>query len=107
MPNDLHSFLHKAAVQARPTIGSPFSYPGYGSPLTGFISSTDAKLAFQLTGSMEEIGLVIVADLDQFTGDQPMLDDQISYGGVTWALRSLGSDESAYVMGFKSLTNTP
>lgn len=107
MSNALHSFLHAGNQQARPTIGSPFNYPGYTPALTGFITSTDAKLAFELTGSMEQIGLVIVADLDQFTGAQPAIDDQISYQGVTWALRSLGTDQSAYVMGFKSLTNAP
>lgn len=104
MPNLLHDFLHQGNVQARPVLGQLFDY-GSQTGLTGFFTPTDEKLAFELTGYMDEIDFVLVADLDQFdTGNEPTTKSQLTYGSATYTIRTLKTDESAYVLGLKKIT---
>lgn len=103
MPNLLHQFLHEGNVQSRTVLGELFNY-GIQADLTGFFTPTDGNLGFELTGYMEEINLVAVVDLDQFLpGNEPRLKTLMNYGGYLYSVRSLKTDQSAYVMGFKML----
>lgn len=103
MANLLHQFLHAGNVQARPVLGELFNY-GIQAGLIGFFTPTDGNLGFELTGYMEEINLVAVVDLDQFTaGNEPKLKTLMNYAGYIYSVRSLKTDESAYVIGFKML----
>jgi hypothetical protein len=103
MANLLHQFLHSCNVQAQPFLGELFDY-GIQAGLTGSFTPTDAKLAFELTGYMEEIDLVATVDLSQFTpGNEPALKMLMNYAGFLYSLRSLKTDQSAYVIGMKML----
>lgn len=101
--NLLHDFLHAANVQAQAVLGELFNY-GIQADLTGIFTATDAKLGFELTGYMEEIDLVAVVDLAQFTaGNEPRLKTLMVYAGDVYSVRSLKTDQSAYVIGLKMI----
>lgn len=103
MANLLHAFLHAGNVQAQPVLGELFNY-GIQANLTGIFTPTDGSLGFELTGYMEEINLVAVVDLAQFTaGNEPRLKTLMNYAGYVYSVRSLKTDQSAYVMGMKML----
>lgn len=104
MPNLLHAFLHVGNLQARDVLGELFDY-GSQTGLTGFFTPTDEKLAFELTGYMDEIDFVLVADLEIFTsGNEPTTKSQLTYKSATYTIRTLKTDQSAYVMGLKKIT---
>lgn len=88
-------------------LGEPFDY-GTQNGLVGFFTPTDDKLAFELTGYMEEIDMVCVVDLDQFTPlNRPAVKMQATYAGFIYTVRSLKTDQSAYVLGLKMIGPAP
>lgn len=104
MTNLLHAFLHGGNVQARPVLGELFDY-GSQTGLTGFFTPTDEQLGFELTGYMDKVDFVLVVDLDQFTaGNLPATKTTMVYKTATYSLRSIKTDESAYVIGLKKIT---
>lgn len=105
--NLLHDFLHAGNVQARPVMGESFNYLGQVG-LTGFFTPVDEKLAFELTGYMDEIDFVIVVDVDQFdTGNAPAVKKPLHYGANLYTIRSKKQDQSAYTLGLKLLGPAP
>ena len=107
MTNLLHQFLHAGNIQARPVLGEPFNYNGQVG-LTGFFTPTDEKLAFELTGYMDEIDLVAVVDLDQFDSfNNPAVKTQVHYAGNLYTIRSLRTDQSSYTLGLKLIGAAP
>lgn len=103
MPNLLHQFLHQGNVQARPYLGELFDY-GTETGLTGTFTPTDEKLAFEITGYMDEIDLVAVVDLDQFAvGNEPRVKTLLRKDGFVYSIRTLKTDQSAYVLGMKMI----
>lgn len=103
MANLLHQFLHSCNVQAQPILGELFNY-GIQAGMTGVFTPTDGSLGFELTGYMEEINLVAVVDVAQFVpGNQPSLKTLMNYAGYLYSVRSLKTDQSAYVMGMKMI----
>lgn len=102
--NLLHTFLNKGNVQALTVLGELFTY-GSQSDLIGFFTPTDEKLAFELTGYMDEIDFALVVAKDQFTsGNEPATKAQLTYASATYTIRSLKTDQSAYVLGLKKIT---
>ena len=93
--------LSSGNAQAQPVLGTSFNY-GTQSGLTGFFTPVDEKLGFELTGYLDECDLVAVVDLGQFTsGNQPVTKSQLTFSGATYTIRTLKTDQSAYVLGLK------
>lgn len=101
--NALHTFLSAGNTQARDVLGEVFQY-GTQADLIGFFTPTDEKLAFELTGYMDEIDLVVVVDVNLFdSGNEPEVKTHLNYGVHQYTVRTLKTDQSAYVMGLKMI----
>lgn len=104
MPNKLHTFLHAGNVQARPVLGELFDF-GSQTGLTGFFAPADEKSQMELVGYLDDIDLILVADVLIFTvGNEPAPNALMTYAGATFKISSRKTDQSAFVLGMKKIT---
>ncbi|MBS0328222.1 MAG: hypothetical protein JSR30_00085 [Proteobacteria bacterium] len=104
MPNALHTMLSAANAQAQAVIGTLFDF-GTQTGISGAFTAVDAKLEFELTGLMSECDLVAVVDLSRFdSGNEPTENAPLLFDGVTYLIRTLKTDQSAYVLGLKKIS---
>ena len=98
MPNFLHTFLLDGFTQAQDYLGESFTLAGVTT--TGFFSQASQELSMELTGFMDECDLMCVAKVTAFA-TKPPENSTLTYGGATYKLRGIKTDQSAYVFGFK------
>lgn len=68
---------------------------------TAFVTATDEKLAFELTGYVDECDWFAVLNVADWTADVPQVKDQFTLRGSTVTIRGVKTDESSYSLALK------
>lgn len=102
MPNLLHTYLAAGFVQATPYLGESVTIGNVTA--TAFVTPSDEKLAFELTGYMDELDYILTLNLSDWVSDVPEVKDTFTLNGATVQIRSLRTDQSAYLVGVKKVS---
>lgn len=103
--NLLQQFLRRGFTQSIPVLGGApnedefYSLNGQDD-LVGFFKQTDEAFTMEEAGYLETITLYITSDKAQFLS-KPAKNDQLTYDGNIYTLRTIEEDQAAYILGFK------
>jgi hypothetical protein len=102
--NALHTALAAGFIQAEPVIGETFTY--LTNTFTGFFTPVDEKLLFEIVGYLDDCDTICVVSTAQFTSppNPPTTKTQLVRAGLTYTIRSIKTDQSAYVLGLKKIS---
>lgn len=101
MPNELHQFLHQGFVDSEPVLGETITVGSV--TCTAFVTPADERLSMELTGFIDMIDLAATVKVSDFAS-KPAINLDFTYNGATYRLRSIKEDQSAYVLGFKKIS---
>lgn len=102
MPNLLHLYLASGFVQATPYLGESVTIGSVTA--TAFVTPSDEKLAFELTGYMDELDYILTLNVADWAADIPAVKDTFTMHGDTVQIRTMRTDESAYLVGVKKVS---
>ena len=91
-------------IQAEPVLGEPFVY--LGNPFTGFFTPADEKLLLEIVGYLDDCDTICVVSTAQFASPPapPTVKTQLVRNGLTYTIRGVKSDLSAYILALKKIS---
>lgn len=100
--NLLHTFLAAGFVQATDYLGEDVTIGSVTA--TAFVTPSDEKLAMELTGYMDELDYILTLNVADWVSDIPQVKDTFTLHGDTVSIRSMRTDQSAYLVGVKKIS---